>query len=138
MDRLYSQYPGGVVGLALLLLRIVIGSWLTRDDVSRWIANAQPGQSATQIVIGVLLAALAVLLVFGLRTSLAVTTAAGLLLTSELYSHVSGSQSWFYLLLQVSLCASVALLGPGGYSLDARLSGWRSINISSRTRNYQE
>jgi hypothetical protein len=133
MERLYSQYPGGVVGLALLLLRIVIGSWLTRDDVSRWIANAQPGQSATQIVIGVLLAALAVLLVFGLRTSLAVTAAAGLLLASELY--VSGGQGWFYLLLQVSLCASVALLGPGGYSLDARLSGWRSINISSRTRN---
>jgi len=135
MDRLYSQYPGGVVGLALLLLRIVIGSWLTRDGVARWIANSQPGQSATQIVIGVLLAALAVLLVFGLRTSLAVTTAAGLLMTSELYSHVSGGQSWFYLLLQVSLCASVALLGPGGYSLDARLSGWRSINISLRTRN---
>jgi len=135
MDRLYSQYPGGVVGLALLLLRIVIGSWLTRDDVSRWVANAQPGQSATQIVIGVLLAALAVLLVFGLRTSLAVTTAAGLLVTSELYSHVSGGQAWFYLLLQVSLCASIALLGPGGYSLDARLLGWRSIDISSRTKN---
>jgi uncharacterized membrane protein YphA (DoxX/SURF4 family) len=135
MDRLYSQYPGGVVGLALLLLRIVIGSWLTRDGVSRWIANAQPGQSATQIVIGVLLAALAVLLVFGLRTSLAVTAAAGLLLASELYSHVSGGQGWFYLLLQVFLCASVALLGPGGYSLDARLSGWRSINISSKTTN---
>src|SRR5580700_4587821 len=122
MDRMYSQYPGGVVGLALLLLRIVIGSWLTRDGVFRWIANSQAGQSATQIV-------------FGLRTSLAVTAAAGLLLASELYSHVSGGQSWFYLLLQVSLCASVALLGPGGYSLDARLSGWRSINISSRTRN---
>jgi uncharacterized membrane protein YphA (DoxX/SURF4 family) len=135
MERLYSQYPGGVVGLALLLLRIVIGSWLMRDGVFRSIANSQAGQSATQIVIGVLLAALAVLLVFGLRTSLVVTTAAGLLVTSELYSHVSGGQGWFYLLLQVSLCASVALLGPGGYSLDARLSGWRSINISSRTRN---
>ena len=135
MDRLYSQYPGGVVGLALLLLRIVIGSWLTRDGVSRWIANSQTGQSATQIVIGVLLAAVAVLLVFGLRTSLAVTAGAGLLLASELYSHVSVSQGWFYLLLQVFLCASVALLGPGGYSLDARLSGWRSINISSKAKD---
>jgi uncharacterized membrane protein YphA (DoxX/SURF4 family) len=135
MDRLYSQYPGGVVGLALLLLRIVIGSWLTRDGVSRWIANSQTVQSATQVVIGVLLAALAVLLVFGLRTSLAVTAGAGVLLASELYSHVSGSQGWFYLLLQVFLCASVALLGPGGYSLDARLSGWRSINISSKAKD---
>jgi len=135
MERLYSQYPGGVVGFALLLLRIVVGSWLTRDAVSRWIANSPPGDSAIQIVIGALLAALAVPLVFGLRTSLAVTAGAGLLLASELYSHVPGSQNWFYLLLQLLLCASVALLGPGGYSLDARLSGWRSINISLRTKN---
>ena len=134
MDRLYSQYPGGVVGLALLLLRIAVGSWLTRDGVSRWIAISQRGDSAIQIVIGVLLTALAVPLVFGLRTSLVVIASAGLLLASEQYSGASG-QSWFYLLLQLLLCASIALLGPGGYSLDARLSGWRSINISSSTKN---
>lgn len=134
MERLYSQYPGGMVGLALLLLRMVIGSWLTRDGVSRWIASSPAAEPAIQIVIGVLLAALAVLLVFGLRTSLVVSAGAGLLLASELYSRVSGGQSWFCLLLQVLLCASVALLGPGGYSLDARLSGWRSINISSRVK----
>jgi hypothetical protein len=135
MERLYSQYPGGVVGLALLLLRIVIGSWLTQDGVSRWIASSTPGESTMQIVVGSLFATLAILVVFGLRTALAVTSGAGLLLTSELYSHVSGGHSWFYLLLQVFLCASIALLGPGGYSFDARLSGWRSIDISSRTRN---
>ncbi|HLK64699.1 MAG TPA: hypothetical protein VKU19_14740 [Bryobacteraceae bacterium] len=134
MDRLYSQYPGGVVGLALLLLRIAIGSWLTRDGVSHWIAISPPAESTIQIVIGVLLAALAVLLVFGLRTSLVVIASSGLLLASEQYSGFSG-QSWFYLLLQLLLCASIALLGPGGYSLDARLSGWRSINISSSTKN---
>jgi hypothetical protein len=132
MDRLYSQYPGGAVGLALLLLRIVIGSWLTRDGVYRWIASSPSGESTFQIVIGVLLAPLAALVVFGLRTSLVMIAGAGLLLASALYSRVPGGQSWFYLLLQVFLCASVALLGPGGYSLDARLSGWKSVNISSR------
>jgi uncharacterized membrane protein YphA (DoxX/SURF4 family) len=135
MERLYSQYPGGAVGLALLLLRIVMGSWLTRDGVSCWIASSLPGESATQIVIGVLLAVLAVLLVFGLRTSFVAIASAGLLVASELSSPVSSGQSWFYFLLQVFLCASVSLLGPGGYSLDARLSGWRSINISSRAKN---
>lgn len=132
MERLYSQYPGGLVGLALLLLRIVIGSWLTRDGFFRWIANSPQGESTIQIVIGMLLGVVAVLLVFGLRTSFVVTAGAGLLLATEPYS---GGQNWFCLLLQVFLCASLALLGPGGYSLDARLSGWRSIDISSRTSN---
>ncbi len=104
MDRLYSQYPGGVVGLALLLLRIVIGSWLTWDCVSRWIANPLSAESAIQIVIGVLLAALAVLLVFGLRTSLVVIASAGLLVAAQVSSRVSGGQSWFYAVTSVSLC----------------------------------
>jgi uncharacterized membrane protein YphA (DoxX/SURF4 family) len=133
MERLYSQYPGGVVGLALLLLRIAIGSWLSRDGVHLSIALAQ--ESAIQIVIGILLATLAVLLVLGLRTSAVAIAGAGLLLASELHSHSSDSQSWFCLLLQVFLCASIALLGPGGYSLDARFSGWRSIDISSKPKN---
>jgi hypothetical protein len=29
------------------------------------------------------------------------------------------------------LSSSLALLGPGGYSLDARFSGWRVIKLSS-------
>jgi len=29
------------------------------------------------------------------------------------------------------LSSSLALLGPGGYSLDARLSGWRVIKLST-------
>jgi hypothetical protein len=29
------------------------------------------------------------------------------------------------------LSSSLALLGPGGYSLDARLSGWRMIRLES-------
>jgi hypothetical protein len=132
MERLYSQYPGGVVGLALLLLRIVIGSWLTRDGV--YLSITLPQESMIQIAIGVLLATLAVLVVFGLRTSFVMIAGAGLLLASELHWRVSGGESWFCLLLQVILCVSVALLGPGGYSLDARLSGWRSINISSTTK----
>jgi uncharacterized membrane protein YphA (DoxX/SURF4 family) len=133
MDRLYSQYPGGAVGFALLLFRIAIGCWFMQDGVYRSIAPAQ--ESEIQIVIGVLLATLAVLLVLGLRTSFVAIAGAGLLIASGLCSREAGGKGWFFLLLQVFLCASIALLGPGGYSLDARFSGWRSINISSGTKD---
>jgi hypothetical protein len=131
MDRLYSQYPGGAVGLALLLLRIAIGLWLAQDGIYQWIANSPSEGSAIWIVSGGLLVTLSLLIIFGLRTSVVVIAGAGLLVASELYIRIPGGKSWFCLLLQALLCASVALLGPGGYSLDARLWGWRSIDISS-------
>ena len=135
MERLYSQYPGGAVGLALLLLRIAIGSWLAQDGISRWIANSSLDGSAIQIVAGALLVTLSLLLMFGVRTSVVVIAGAGLLVASELHTAVPDGPNWLCLLMQVLLCASVALLGPGGYSLDARLWGWRSIDISSRAKN---
>jgi hypothetical protein len=47
------------------------------------------------------------------------------LLGSEMYA-------WSFLFAIVFfLSGSLALLGPGGYSLDARLSGWRMIKLSS-------
>jgi hypothetical protein len=133
MERLYSQYPNGVVGLAVLLLRIVVSSWLTRDAIHS-IINSPPTESMIQIVINALLISLSLFVVFGLRTSYVLIASVGLLLTSELYSRISDDQGWFCLLLLVLVSVSVALLGPGGYSLDARLSGWRSINISSGTK----
>jgi hypothetical protein len=135
MERLHSQYPAGAVGIALLLLRIISGTWLISDGVSDWISSPAHVAPAIQIAIGVALAALALLLLAGLRTSLAVSIGVVLIVVSDLYSRsplMAAGQSWFYLFLQLFLCASVALLGPGGYSLDARLSGWKSINISSR------
>jgi uncharacterized membrane protein YphA (DoxX/SURF4 family) len=135
MERLYSQYPGGVVGLALLLLRVALGSWLAQDGISQWIANSSLEGSVICIVSGALLVTLSLLLMFGVRTSVVVIAGAGLLVASELHARIPSGPTWFCLLLQVLFCSSVALLGPGGYSLDARFWGWRSIDISSRTKN---
>ena len=44
--------------------------------------------------------------------------------------------AWAFLFALVFfLSSSLALLGPGGYSLDARLSGWKMIRVSSGQSN---
>ncbi len=41
--------------------------------------------------------------------------------------------AWLFpLALVFFLSGSLVLLGPGGYSLDARLSGWRTIRLEPR------
>jgi uncharacterized membrane protein YphA (DoxX/SURF4 family) len=84
------------------------------------------------------LVASAILLILGLRTSLAGSAAAICTAGSALYgSHhlslfMSEMDGWLFLFALVFfLSTSLALLGPGGYSLDARLSGWRMIKLSS-------
>jgi hypothetical protein len=46
---------------------------------------------------------------------------------------------WLFLFAIVFfLSGSLALLGPGCYSLDARLSGWRMIELSTRQSSSKE
>jgi hypothetical protein len=47
--------------------------------------------------------------------------------------------AWLFLFAIVFfLSSSLALLGPGCYSLDARLSGWRKIELSTRQSSSKE
>ena len=85
-----------------------------------------------------MLVASAILLILGLRTSLAGSAAAictvGAVLESRHNLNLPGSEmyAWAFLFALVFfLSSSLALLGPGGYSLDARLTGWRVIKLSS-------
>jgi uncharacterized membrane protein YphA (DoxX/SURF4 family) len=38
---------------------------------------------------------------------------------------------WTKILL-ITLCAALALLGPGAWSVDARLFGWKRVDIQNR------
>jgi len=85
----------------------------------------------------VVLVASAILLMLGLRTSLAGSIAAICTAGAALYAghhfnlFESVMDAWAFLFALVFfLSGSLALLGPGAYSLDARLSGWRMIKLS--------
>jgi len=91
------------------------------------------------LLLGLVLVASAILLILGLRTSLAGSAAAICTVGAALHCrhnlNVLGSEmfAWSCLFALVFfLSSSLALLGPGAHSLDARLSGWRMIKLSSQ------
>jgi uncharacterized membrane protein YphA (DoxX/SURF4 family) len=75
-----------------------------------------------------------------------VTTGVGLLLLSGLWTPIAGALTAAFALWQAfshpgdpwncimlaTLGAALALLGPGGWSVDARLFGWKRIDIGDR------
>jgi uncharacterized membrane protein YphA (DoxX/SURF4 family) len=135
---LYSRFPGGSVGLALLVLRLVDGLGLIGEGIRLFTPAVNSPESTRVLLLGLVLVASAVLLILGLRTSLAGSAAAictaGAALHGNFNLGLPGNELYvwsFFFALVFFLSGSLALLGPGGYSLDARLSGWRLIKLSS-------
>jgi len=139
---LYSRFPGGGVGLALLVLRLVDGLGLTGEAVRLFVPAGNSPEPASVLLFSLVLVTSAALLMLGLQTSLAASAAALCTAGSVLYTSRPlnfpgvAMNAWFFLFaLLFFLSSSLALLGPGGYSLDARLSGWRTIRLSTRQSN---
>ena len=112
MVRLHSRYPGGGVGFGLLLLRLIVSSWFFETGIALFGA----GPVAFFAALG--LTSTALLLIAGVGTSVitlvgAICSIISLLLGNEPYP-------WFPVVLIAALAGSLALLGPGGYSVDAR------------------
>ena len=142
MDRLYSQFPAGSVGLALFLLRLADGFGLASEGIHLFTPAGTTPETTSAVLLGLALVASAIMLILGLRTTLAGSAAAVCTTGSAWYGihhvNLSGSDvyAWFFLFALVFvLSSSLALTGPGGYSLDARLSGWRRIRLSSGKSN---
>jgi uncharacterized membrane protein YphA (DoxX/SURF4 family) len=142
VDKLYSRFPAGRVGLALLLLRLVDGLGLVDEGIRLFTPAGIAAEQTSALLLGLVLMASAIMLILGLRTGLAAGTAAlctiGIAVYDSRHLNVFAADlhAWLVLFALVFvLSSSLALLGPGGYSLDARLSGWRMIRLESRKSN---
>jgi uncharacterized membrane protein YphA (DoxX/SURF4 family) len=145
LDRLYSRFPAGQVGLALLLLRLLDGTGLVGEGIHLFTPAGTSSEPTSGLLLCLVLVTSAVLLILGLQTTFAGSAAAVCTAGAALYGrqHVNLLETemyaWLFLFALVFVLSSaLVLLGPGGYSLDARLSGWRKIRLSSGQSNAKD
>jgi hypothetical protein len=118
MQKLFSMFPRGAPGLALLLLRLFVGAALVADAV-------KPA-SAVNVLLICALAACALAIVVGFVTPIAALLAA-LIEMIALNTHVS--LITFQSFAPVVIGIALAVLGPGAYSIDARMFGRRLLEF---------
>jgi hypothetical protein len=120
MQRLFSMFPTGAAGIALALLRATAAAMLLMIAFPR-------GEVISQWVF----AGLAVLAVFFFLGAFTPVLCA-LCCCIEIVS-IFGLRGLDALHMAVSVVATAALglLGPGGYSLDARMFGRRRVVLST-------
>jgi uncharacterized membrane protein YphA (DoxX/SURF4 family) len=142
MDRSHSKFPAGSVGLALFLLRLAAAFGLVSEGVQLLANSAATTPSNGTALLGLGLVASAIMLLLGLRTTLSGSAAAVFSAAAALYGTYASTRSsydvdaWLFLFAVVFvLSGALALTGPGGYSLDARLTGWRQIKLRSGKSN---
>jgi putative oxidoreductase len=122
VQRLFSIFPNGWPGRGLLVLRLAAGGILLAN-CSAWLASGPHHEAIAPAIVGI---------------------AAGLLMLIGLWTPVGSilaviSQSWTSFLsdlmpqttiLVLSISVAVAMLGPGAWSIDARLFGRHRLDIT--------
>ena len=123
MRRLFSTFARGWPGVGLLLIRTVAGVSLIIDGIETF----QTGEPLVSLVLRLLAVTDGALLVAGLWTPIAGSLVIGLAIWQTLLRHENPYPG----ILLAAMGAALALVGPGALSLDARLFGWKRIDIGN-------
>jgi uncharacterized membrane protein YphA (DoxX/SURF4 family) len=133
LQRTFSGFPTGYPGLALLLLRLVVGGGASSQA---WLLiTANHGAMSTSVIVVAALALVTGLaLIIGFMTPIAsvLLSAGGLLLTIDVSTavHLPLFESGLARIQFIAISAALISLGPGALSLDARLYGRREIEVN--------
>ena len=121
MQRLFSTFANGWPGKGLLLLRLLTGAAL----VHYGIADLREAHPVASIVSQVIAAGAGIFLIVGLWTPVT-----GVLLAIlELWIAFSRPGDPWIAITLATLGATLAMIGPGAWSIDARLFGRKHIDI---------
>jgi len=119
VQRLFSTFADGWPGAGLLLQRILTATLLFRAEIVNL-----AGSSLTTLSISQIISSFAgILLLVGLWTPLAGISIAVIELWIAI---IHAGDPWISIIL-ATLGATTAMIGPGEWSLDARLYGRRHI-----------
>jgi uncharacterized membrane protein YphA (DoxX/SURF4 family) len=124
LRRLFSTFAPGWPGVGLLLLRFVAGF----ATIFHGITKLETGLPLTATLLQALGILAAILLVAGLWTPVSGSLVAAL----ELWNLISAKPADpLPNILMASIGAALALVGPGAWSVDARLFGWKRIDVGN-------
>jgi hypothetical protein len=123
--RLFSMFPTGAPGIALLLLRISLAAAVL-DGGPSCLGLRPPN------LVCLALASLSVLLCLGLLTPIVSMIAFSIELA---VFFLAGAGEWRFFVLVCATGVALAMLGPGAYSVDAKLFGRHEVVFSPSDRS---
>jgi putative oxidoreductase len=121
LQRLFSMFPNGWPGKGLLILRLVSSGFLIQDGIGVLIEPSR-AEATILLLVG---AAAGIFLLVGLWTPVAGIIAA----ISELIIAFSGMDHLRSSILLIAFGISIAMLGPGTWSIDALLFGRQRLDL---------
>ena len=125
MQRLFSGFANGWPGTGLLLLRLLTGAALIHFGIANQ-REAPPLPTAVLQIIGI---GAGILLLIGLWTPVAGALAAIVKMSIALSRFLSHSGDPWIAIIQAVLGAVLAMIGPGAWSIDARIFGRKRIDM---------
>ena len=122
MQRLFSSFADGWPGAGLLLLRLLAGMGMFDGGIM----SARSSLGTAQMVPSLLAAVFGAMLIAGLFTPFAGIMAAAV----EVWIALSHPGYRWPQIGLAGLCLSLVMIGPGAWSIDARLFGRKQIDLS--------
>ena len=140
LHRLFSAFPAGLPGVGLLLLRAVVGAALVAHGVLCLVSSDRITLVVSVSTALLLLSGGCLLIGFltPILSLLGGLECLGIVWSWFPFQLLSPFESKLALAPVIAMSIAIALLGPGAFSLDARLFGWKEIVIPPASRPPQD